>query len=124
MSETISLEIPDELVGSARALAAATNRSLEEALLEWIRSAVKEPPVESLSNESLLALCDRQMADSQQTELSDLLARQQEESLSPADRDRVDALLAEYRRGLILKARAWKEAVDRGLRPALNENGS
>ena len=124
MSETISLEIPDELVGSARALAAATNRSLEEALLEWIRSAVKEPPVESLSNESLLALCDRQMGPSQQVELSDLLAQHREGLLSPADRNRVDTLLGEYRRGLILKARAWKEAVDRGLRPALNQNGS
>ena len=29
---------------------------------------------------------------------------------------RLDDLMADYRRGLVLKARAWKEAVTRGLR--------
>jgi hypothetical protein len=29
-----------------------------------------------------------------------------------------------YRRGLVLKARAWKEAVERGLRPPLTDDAA
>jgi hypothetical protein len=122
MSESVTLTIPDELVVSGRAWAAAANRSLEDTLLEWIRSAVKEPPVETLSNESLLALCDLELDRSRQSELSDLLHQQREGPLSSEDRVRMDLMLAEYRRGLVVKARALKEAVDRGLRPALDRN--
>jgi hypothetical protein len=124
MSESVTLEIPDELVVSARAWAAAANRSLEDTLLEWIRSAMKEPPVDTLSKESLLALCDLELDALHQSELSDFLHQQREGLLSTEDRARMDFVLAEYRRGLVLKARALKEAVDRGLRPALDENGS
>jgi hypothetical protein len=123
MSESITLQIPDELAIPARAMAAAAKRSLEDTLLEWIRCAVKEPPVETLPNESLLSLCDLELDASQQARLSELLAQQREGPLAQADRDRLDALLAEYRRGLIVKARAWKAAVQRGLRPALSGNG-
>jgi hypothetical protein len=69
-------------------------------------------------------LCDLELDASQQARLSELLAQQREGPLAQADRDRLDALLAEYRRGLIVKARAWKAAVQRGLRPALSGNGS
>lgn len=124
MSESVTLEIPDELVAPARALAAAANRSLEDTLLECLRSAVKEPPVEALPDESLLVLCELEMDSSRQAKLSELLEQQREAGLAPADRGRMDALLGEYRQGLILKARAWKEAVQRGLRPALSSNGS
>jgi hypothetical protein len=124
MSQSITLELPDELVVPARALAAAAKRSLEETLLEWIRSAVQQPPLETLSDESLLTLCDLELDASQQARLSELLAQQREGPLAHADRDRLDLLLGEYRRGLVLKARAWKEAVQRGLRPALSGNGA
>jgi hypothetical protein len=124
MSETVCLEIPDDLAGSARALAAATNRSFEETLLEWIRSAVNEPPIETLSNESVLALCDQQFGEAQQSEFSELLAVQRDGLLNSEDQLRLDALLREYRRGLVQKARALKEAVDRGLLSALNQHGA
>ncbi len=58
MSETITLEIPEELARRARALAAATHRRLEDVVVDWHRRAVDEPAVESLPDDRLLALCD------------------------------------------------------------------
>jgi len=40
MGETVTLEVPDELARRARALAAATHRRFEDAVLDWLRRAV------------------------------------------------------------------------------------
>jgi hypothetical protein len=117
MSEWITLELPAELVRQARELAAATNRALEDAVADWIGRAVADPPVESLPDAHLLALCDSRLSDTEQDELSELLARNRENELTAADRPRLDGLLAAYRRGLIVKGRAVKEAMSRGLTP-------
>ena len=124
MSEVVTLELPTELVRQARALAAATNRPFDEAVADWIGRAVADPPVESLPDPDLLAVCDGQLPDAVQQELSDLLARHREGPLTPADRGRLDELLAVYRRGLVLKARAAKEAVARGLKPRLDDHAA
>ena len=42
MSELLTLELPDEIARRARELAAATNRQIEEAAVEWISQAVIE----------------------------------------------------------------------------------
>lgn len=117
MSELVTLQLPSELARQARAVAAATNRRLEDALIEWIERAINDPPVESLTDADLLIACDSRLPDSMQDELSTLLIRNREEALPVTDRARLDELLGVYRRGLVLKARAWKEAVARGLRP-------
>src|SRR5581483_9397850 len=109
--------LPTELVRQARALAAATNRPFEQAVAEWIERAVAAPPVESLPDAELLSACDSRLPEPIQAELSDLLVRNREGALTPADRGRLDELLAAYRSGLVLKARAFKEAVARGLKP-------
>ena len=124
MSELLTLELPDEIARRARELAAATNRRMEDAVVEWISQAVTEPAIESLPNAEVLALCDAALDAAQQDQLSALLARLREGELSDADRPRLDQLMATYRRGLIAKARAWKEAVARGLRPPLDTNAA
>ena len=116
MSEKVTIELPDELSRRARRLAAAGNRRLEDAVIDWINRAVAEPDVEGLPDDELLRLCDATFAAGQQAELSDRLADAREGTLDTAGRARLDDLMAEYRRGLVLKARAWKEAVSRGLR--------
>jgi hypothetical protein len=116
MSEKLTIELSDELSRRARKLAAAGNRRLEDAVIEWIDRAVAEPDVETLPDDELLRLCDATLKAGEQAELSDRLAEAREGTLDPAGRVRLDDLMADYRRGLILKARAWKEAVSRGLR--------
>lgn len=117
MSERVTLDLPAELVRQARALAAATNRPFEVAVADWIGRGVADAPVETLPDAEVLALCDSRLPDADQAELSHLLAGNREGTLAPADRGRLDALLGAYRRGLVLKARAVKEAAARGLAP-------
>lgn len=120
MSELLTVEIPDDLARQARALAAASNRRLEDFVVDWIERAVAEPPVESLTDEQLLAECDGSLANPNQEELSALLSAARENELTPAERERLDRLMAQYRRGLIRKAQALREAVARGLKPPLS----
>jgi hypothetical protein len=120
MAETVTLELPEEVARRAREVATRTHRRPESVLLEWLGRAVAEPPVESLSDDEILALCDMQMDVKQQEELGDLLARNREGLLSGAERARLDELMQTYRRGLVRKAQALKVAVERGLKPPLN----
>lgn len=124
MSEILTLELPDDLAQQARALADATNRPLEKVVLDWISQAVAEPVVESLPDSSILALCDATLEFESQEQLSELLERAREGELGVEERGRLDQLMVLYRQGLKLKARAWKEAVARGLRAPLADDAA
>jgi hypothetical protein len=121
MTETVTLELPEPLAQQAKEIAALTHRRLEDVLIDLLDRAIADLPIESLSNEQVLALCVLQMPFDQQESLSRLLSRQREESLNLTDTTQLDQLMQIYRRGLIRKARALKVAVERGLRPALSE---
>lgn len=120
MSEIVRLELPEQVALRAKEMATRTHRRLEDVLVEWLDRAAAEPPVESLPDEQVLALCDLQMDAGQQEELGDLLARNREGQIDEAERGRLEELMLVYRRGLVRKARALKVAVERGLRPPLN----
>ena len=124
MSERVTLELPSELVRQARALAASTNRRFEDAVAEWIEQAIAEPSVESLSDAELLSTCNRMLPEAMQSELSELLAENRDGQLNAVSRERLDGLLAVYRRGLVQKARAVKAAVARGLTQRLDEHAA
>jgi hypothetical protein len=59
------------------------------------------------------------MPESQQQELSDLLADQRENQLTEAGRIRLDALMQLYQQRMVRKAEAIRAAVQRGLIPPL-----
>ena len=124
MSETVTLELPDELAQRVRALARATHRQFEDVVLDWLRRAAEEPPVEALPDGELLAVCDATLSSDDQESLSLLLAGNREGTLSSSEKATLDTLMSLYRRGLVLKARALNEAVNRGLRPSLNEDAA
>ena len=119
MSTRVTIEMPDDLARRAEAVAAATNRRVEDVVAEWVGRAADEPPVESLGDAELLAACDARVSPAEQEELSALLADLREGDLPSASRARLDELMASYRRGLVAKARAVREAVSRGLLPPL-----
>jgi hypothetical protein len=124
MSEIVTIELPDELARRARSLAERGNQSLETAAVKWIAQIVAETSLESLDDTALLLLCDVEFSPDRQDELSTLLSSAREGSLDPAGSHRLDYLMTEYRRGLVTKARAWREAVARGLRPALSNDAA
>src|SRR5262249_42232374 len=111
-----TVELPDELARRARVLAAARNRRLEDAVIDWIGQAVAEPEIEALPDDELLEYCDMTLDSAMQDELSRLLFEARENALDIPRRTRLDDLISVYRRGLVRKARAWQEAVARGLR--------
>jgi hypothetical protein len=121
MSQTLTVELPDELARRARNVAAAGNRRLEDAVVDWISQAVAGPDLAALSDDELLSQCDSMIAVDLQDELSRLLADAREGNLPESARGRLDELMANYRRGLVQKARAWKVAVARGLRASVND---
>jgi hypothetical protein len=120
MSVKVMVELPDELAQRARAVAAQTQQRFEDVLLDWLTHAGAEPPVESLPDAQVLALCDAMLEAAAQEELSELLVCHREGSLGEADRSRLDELMRRYRRGLVRKAQALRTAVARGLRPQLS----
>ncbi|HVA46253.1 MAG TPA: hypothetical protein VNH11_07760 [Pirellulales bacterium] len=115
------MELPAELASRARAVAAATNRRLEDVVTEWVGRGAAEPALECASDDELLALCEAALPSATQNELSDLLARNRDSLLDARERHRLDELLASYRRSLVLKAKAWQQAVARGLKPPLSD---
>jgi hypothetical protein len=120
MSEVITLELPEETVRSARAVADRTHRRLEDVLTEWIDRAAAELPIEALSDEQVLALADMQMDAAQTEELTELLSLNREGSITITQHRRLDELMQVYRRRWVRKAQALKVAVECGLRSPLN----
>jgi hypothetical protein len=120
MAEKVTIELPEDLAQQVRTVAARTQRSFDEVLVDWIRRAGAEPVLELLPAEELLAVCDSEPDPARQEELSELLERNQEGALLDPERQRLDELMRGYRAGLVRKAQALKVAVSRGLRPRLN----
>jgi hypothetical protein len=120
MSEVVTLELPSAVVEQARVVAARTHQTLEDVLSDWLDRFVSDLPVDSLTDEQVLALCDMQMDDNQQQELNELLAQQREGQLTELAREQLERLMNIYRRGLVQKAEALKVAVARGLHRPLS----
>jgi hypothetical protein len=120
MSEKVTLELPEDIVQQVRTVAASTQRSFAEVLMDWIRRAGSEPVLELMPDADLLAVCDAQPDSAQQEELSELLERNQEGALLAPERQRLEELMRSYRAGLVRRAQALKVAVSRGLRPRLS----
>ena len=88
-------------------------------MADWLERAIDEMPVETLSDEEILALAELQLKPEDQDALSDLLARSREGQLDAVGLERLDALMGGYERGLLRKAQALRVAVQRGLRESL-----
>jgi len=76
---------------------------------------VAELPVETLSDDQVLRLCDLQMETDQQEELNVLLARDREARLEGGERQRLEELLRLYRRSVVRRGQALRVAAERGL---------
>ena len=119
MSQSITLQLPDDLVSIAQAEAKRSAKPLEVVLVQWMQHGVSED-LQQLSNRELLAICDSTMQIELQQALSELQAKNREDSISNSERTRLQELMDVYQRGLLRKAKALKIAFGRGLRASLN----
>lgn len=119
MHELIAIPVSERVVRQARHTAIQSQKQIEEILADWLERTIVEMPVETLSDEEILQLCDLQLTAQQQNALSDLLAKNSEGALQTRERFDLDELMRVYEQGLLRKAQALKEAVQRGLREPL-----
>lgn len=120
MTQQVTLALPDAIAQQAKDIATLTQQKLEDVLLQFVEDAIANFPIESLSDEQILALCDLQMTVRQQEEFSDLLAKNKEGALSHLEKQKLAELMQCYRQGTLKKAKALKVAVERGLRSPLS----
>jgi hypothetical protein len=103
------------------------NQDVSRVLTETIESALSPlgasinnlTPVETLSDNDLLAAAELRMEAAQGKRLGRLLDRQQAGKLAETERRELAALMQVYHQCLMRKAQALSEAVRRGLRERL-----
>src|SRR5437868_6040396 len=100
MGEIIAVELSETAARIIHEIADRTGRDPRSVLSELVDRSVKELPVDTLSDDEVLALCDLNMSEPEQAELSDLLADQREGVLNSTQKDRLDELMQIYRHGL------------------------
>lgn len=129
MSQTITIEVSDELYSKLQRTAQLTqqpvNRIVEQSLSHSIPPLVEEiPPIYQpdvfpllkMSDTELLAEAQRRLPDEQWTDYEALLAKKKEEPLSQQEQARLDTLHREadvlmFRKGyaaLLLKRRGYR----------------
>jgi hypothetical protein len=121
MTETVTIKLPDSLALKAKEIASFSQKQLEDLLVECIDRAINELPVESLPDEQVLALCDLEMDKQKQQLLNDLLSRNRDGQINDSQIGQLDELMQIYRQGMVNKARAWKVAIERGLKSSINQ---
>jgi hypothetical protein len=129
MSTQITITLPDEVYQRAERFARLANRDVASVLADTIQLSMPLigadipdlEPISTLSDEQVLALTELQMEPAQDARLSELLDRQQAGLLGENERTELQTLMQIYQEGLLRKATALSEAVNRGLIKPLNQ---
>ena len=119
----VTLQLPNSLYERAQQWAAVTRQDLDAALTDALAVALSplptspelEIPVETLTDEQLLAETRRQMPPERGRRLSELSARRRDGVLSVEDQQEVLALAQLYQRIWLRQSEALAEAARRGL---------
>lgn len=131
---TVTVELSEALYRSAAQVAQATKRPLTDILQAGIAHTLPPlddiPPAEAVGLAQLSTLSDVELwrvsavllPAAEQNELQNLLARQQDNDLLPAEQTRLQTLLDEYGRLLVQKAHAWLLLARRGYRVPMQSN--
>ena len=125
MNAQVIVDLPDDVLQRATRLAQLTSRKLSDVLVDALDlslPALGQPetnaePLTKLSDKAILALTQLQMNPDNDSELSELLYKQQAGPLSEIERIELARLMQIYQDGLLRKAQALAEAVKRGLHP-------
>ena len=122
MSTQLTLDLPENLVARARTIAQRAGQSVNELLAESIELSLKpwgtalEGDIHQCGDEDVLKACDLELSTEDDRRLTELLQRQQAETLPVAEQAELASLMQVYQEGLVRKAEALREAVRRGLR--------
>lgn len=123
MSTQITITLPDEFFQRAELFAQLANRDVASVLVDTLLYSI--PPISkesanleaisTLADEQVMALTELQMLPEQDKRLSELLFKQQANTLIETEPEELQALMQIYQEGLLRKATALNEAVKRQL---------
>lgn len=117
----ISVKLPNSLYQDVSHLARAKKKSVGEIIKNAVRKAVSddaetlEPPLIDCSDAEVLALANMKMSEAENKRMSVLMESQREETITPLERNELDALFRVYQVGNLRKSQGIAEAVGRGL---------
>ncbi len=124
----VTLNLTENVYRHAERLAKITGKNVNDILTSMLENSFPQgrsvdtemrKSFSSLSDEEILALSNLQMEPQQDQRLSELLYQQQARDLNEAEREELERLMQIYKEGLLQKAHALREAVQRGLRAPL-----
>jgi hypothetical protein len=115
MSETVTLQLPDDLARRARSAAAATNRRFEDAILDWIARGADELPadladavssLDALDDEALWEAARGGLPAEAFERLEELHLKRQRDGVTAAEGEELAGLVRQYERVLLVRAQA------------------
>jgi len=126
--QTITLRLPESLYRTARQMALVTKRPIETVLQDSLAAIL--PPLDDVGPDEAVELAGLAllndpalwgearalMTQAEQTEMQDLLARQGQGPLQPAEQSRLQELMHVYGRLTVRKAHAYLLLARRGYR--------
>jgi hypothetical protein len=124
MSTQVAITLPEQVYEQAHRLAQLADCEVSEVLAEAVTLSLAPVEVSAeqsgarvseLSDKQVLKLTRLEMPAAQDRRLSRLLHRQQAGKLNEKERAELLTLMQVYQAGLLRKAQALREAVERGL---------
>ena len=117
----ISVKLPNSLYQGVSHLAKTKKKSVATIIKNAVRKAVAEEneilerPLAGCSDEEVLAVANMKMSEAENKRMSELLENQREETITPLERNELDAFMRVYQAGNLRKSQGIYEAVQRGL---------
>lgn len=131
MHTLVTISVPEETYQRAQQLVQLTRRDVAEVMAETLSLSLpslgvgvsmtaRDTAVVDLPDDEILRLADIQMDTADDTRLSDLLDKQQANTLTKSEQSELAHLVQRYQALLLYKAEGLAEAVQRGLLPPLS----
>jgi hypothetical protein len=128
MTVPVTLNLPEDLYQRAANFANLLGKDVMEVLVDTLTLSLAPigtqsgvmPAVTTLSDQDVLALSESRLQPKDDERLSELLGKQQEGLLTQDEQSELLGLMQIYQEGLLRKAQALKESVQRGLREPLS----
>jgi hypothetical protein len=117
----ISVKLPESLYQSLSNLAKTKKKSVGEIIKNAVKKAVAEDtealerPLADCSDAEVLAVANMKMPKEQSDRYSDLLFKNQADTLTALERNELESMLLIYQLGNLRKSQGIAEAVVRGL---------
>jgi len=117
----ISVKLPNNLYEDVSNIARAKKKSVAEFVKNAVKKAVAEEsevlerPLADCSDAEVLAIANMKMSDEQSKRQSELLYKNQADTLTPLERNELESMLLVYEVGNLRKSQGIAEAVLRGL---------